>query len=270
MTVSRYGATTDRKRGLQRHALSANDRATILGEAPQPDDEKRLAEAAARLTEGLEKTVSSGQFKPFLAQPDKQRRYEHFLVLGGSGQKDGLSRLQPVNMTDWERERERGEFEQAARLYKPLSAAMSERFVSATHPDSTDPLVEVEKTTSLEDADLRAAARLKMFGRLTRIKTEWQPCSLLCKRFNIPEPSTTSGGSPPRTQRKSTNFAVFDFLATTPPRDQDTDVSGALQESSRTSSGPSVTSLNADTVHSDPVLEETPEDTSQVDNCCCI
>nr|CAD7426402.1 unnamed protein product [Timema monikensis] len=185
------GATMDRKRGLQRHALSANDRATILGEAPQPDDEKRLAEAAARLTEGLAKTVPSGQFKPFLAQPDKQRRYEHFLVLGEPGQKDGLSCLQPVNMTEWERERERGEFEQAARLYKPLSAAMSERFVSATHPDSTDPLVEVEKTTSIEDADLRAAARLKMFGRLTRIKTEWQPCSLLCKRFNIPEPSTT-------------------------------------------------------------------------------
>nr|CAD7207400.1 unnamed protein product [Timema douglasi] len=176
------------KRGLQRHALSANDRATILGEAPQPDDDKRLAEAAARLTEGLAKTVPSGQFKPFLAQPDKQRRYEHFLALG---KKDGLSRLQPVNMTEWESERERGEFEQAARLYKPLSAAMSERFVSATHPDSSNPLVEVEKTTSLEDADLRAAARLKMFGRLTRIKTEWQPSSLLCKRFNIPEPSTT-------------------------------------------------------------------------------
>nr|CAD7461141.1 unnamed protein product [Timema tahoe] len=378
------GATMDRKRGLQRHTLSANDRATILGEAPQPDEEKKLAEGAARLTEGLAKTVPSGRFKPFLAQPDKQRRYEHFLVLGVAGQKDGLSRLQPANMTEWEREREHGEFEQAARLYKPLSAAMSERFVSATHPDSTDPLVEVEKTTSIEDADLRAAARLKMFGRLTRIKTEWQPCRdhfrgsqeitieclqrimaedlqgiiveclltfedlqgimaedlqgitvedlqgimaedlqgimaedlqgitvedlqgitiecpqgitaeelhgiivkglweiaieglqaitvglsrgsfLSVARGSLLRISRELLGAPPRTQRKSTNFAVFDFLDTTPPRDQDTDVRGTLQESSLTISGPSVTPLDADTEHRVPALEETPEDASQL------
>nr|CAD7447131.1 unnamed protein product [Timema bartmani] len=335
------GATMDRKRGLQRHTLSANDRATILGEAPQPDEEKKLAEGAARLTEGLAKTVPSGRFKPFLAQPDKQRRYEHFLVLGVAEQKDGLSRLQPANMTEWEREREHGEFEQAARLYKPLSAAMSERFVSATHPDSTDPLVEVEKTTSIEDADLRAAARLKMFGRLTRIKTEimaedlqgiiveclltfedlqgimaedlqgitvedLQGITIECPQGITAEElhgiivkglweiaieglqaitvglsrgsflsvargsllrisrELLSSGAPPRTQRKSTNFAVFDFLDTTPPHDQDTDVRGTLQESSLTISGPSVTPLDADTEHRVPALEETPEDTSQL------
>ncbi|KAJ8983487.1 hypothetical protein NQ317_014947 [Molorchus minor] len=36
---------------------------------------------------------------------------------------------------------------------------------------------------------MRDAAKMKMFGLLTRITTDWCPCSILCKRFNVPEPS---------------------------------------------------------------------------------
>lgn len=48
-------------------------------------------------------------------------------------------------MTEWEREREKVEFEQAERLYRPISAVFNDdRFVSASQPDdSTNPLVEV-------------------------------------------------------------------------------------------------------------------------------
>lgn len=91
-------------------------------------------------------------------------------------------------MTEWEAERERAEFEQAARLYRPLSAAFSDRFVSASQPDdATDPLAPVARTVDV-DQDVKDAAKMKMFGRLTRRIGEWQPHSILCKRFNIPIP----------------------------------------------------------------------------------
>jgi G patch domain-containing protein 1 len=90
-------------------------------------------------------------------------------------------------MTEWEKERERIEFEQAAKLYQPLSGIMSDRFVSASQPeDMNSPLPTIKKDADT-DSDQRAAVKLKMFGRLTREESEWRPCSLLCRRFNIPE-----------------------------------------------------------------------------------
>lgn len=103
----------------------------------------------------------------------------------------GLLRLQPLSMLEWERDHERMEFEQASRLYRPMSDVMSDRFVSASQPDdSTNPMATVERTRPDADRDVIEAAKRKMFGRLTRERSEWRPTSLLCKRFNIPEPFT--------------------------------------------------------------------------------
>lgn len=44
-----------------------------------------------------------------------------FLIL------DLLPTIQPSSMTEWDKEHERSEFEQAARLYKPLSGIMNDR-----------------------------------------------------------------------------------------------------------------------------------------------
>lgn len=100
---------------------------------------------------------------------------------------DRLSYMQPLTMTEWEKERERVEFEQAARLYQPLSGIMSDRFVSASQPeDMNSPIPSVSKADD-SDCEKKAAAKLKMFGHLTREESDWRPCSLLCKRFNIPE-----------------------------------------------------------------------------------
>jgi len=46
-----------------------------------------------------------------------------------------LKDLQPLTMTEWERDRERLEFDRAASLYKPMSGAISNRFVSASSHD---------------------------------------------------------------------------------------------------------------------------------------
>lgn len=147
-------------------------------------------------------------FRPFVANPDKQKRYDQFLELCKSGEKSKLCDIQPLSMTEWEREHERVEFEQAARLYKPLTGSMGDRFVSGKHQDDLNPLKIVEKTKD-GDSELREAAAKKMFGKLTRQRIDWQPASILCKRFNIAEPRTRCVK---QEIEKKTKFSVFDYL----------------------------------------------------------
>jgi len=41
---------------------------------------------------------------------------------------DTFAALQPSTMTDWDKEQEKSEFEQASRIYKPLTGFMSDRY----------------------------------------------------------------------------------------------------------------------------------------------
>ncbi|XP_044764711.1 G patch domain-containing protein 1 homolog [Coccinella septempunctata] len=70
------------------------------------------------------------------------------------------------------------------------SSLWNDRFVTGAQDDeATNILAPVKKYESDHySKEMRDAAKLKMFGPLTRISEDWQPCSLLCKRFNVPEP----------------------------------------------------------------------------------
>ncbi len=46
-----------------------------------------------------------------------------------------LKDLQPPEMIEWEREREKMEFERASKLYKPMSNILASRFTSAKSHD---------------------------------------------------------------------------------------------------------------------------------------
>jgi len=82
------------------------------------------------------------------------------------------------------------------------------RFVSASQSDdSLNPQSTVEKTQH-GSSEMREAAKMKMFGKLTRRITSWNPCALLCKRFNVPQPSHCAISE---TKPKS-KFSVFDYL----------------------------------------------------------
>lgn len=92
-------------------------------------------------------------------------------------------------MTEWEKEREKTEFEQAARLYQPLSDDLACRFTSGSQlEDVHDLLTPVEKVIDPEVETMKNAVANKMFGAFTRKKYEWIPDKVLCKRFNVPEP----------------------------------------------------------------------------------
>ncbi|XP_061450252.1 G patch domain-containing protein 1 [Rhineura floridana] len=155
-------------------------------------------------------TTSSSDFKPFAKNPEKQERYENYIESLKHGKKDVLESCLDPSMTEWERGREQDEFSRAAVLYKPSSSVLSSRFTTAKHEDDTDK-VEVPRDEETAVDDKEAAAKMKMFGRLTREKFEWHPDKLLCKRFNIPDPYSESCivGLP---KVKRDKYSVFNFL----------------------------------------------------------
>ncbi|XP_014470799.1 PREDICTED: G patch domain-containing protein 1 [Dinoponera quadriceps] len=132
-------------------------------------------------------TDASDKRKLFLFDPDKQRRFEQYLTFLKSNEPNKLESIQPLSMTDWEREQERTEFEQAAELER--SNEFADRKVEP-------------------DDDKKQAVKMKMFGKLTRERSEWKPASVVCKRFNIPEPKVGCA----QVATKTTKFSVFDSL----------------------------------------------------------
>ncbi|XP_034249533.1 G patch domain-containing protein 1 homolog [Thrips palmi] len=214
-----------KKQGLGRHDLDARVRGSILDEplpkpaAPPTSDVRppvpqvlstSLAQSPLMASSDTIPLAGTSSFRPFISQPEKQARYERFLELTKYGQRDLLPTIQPASMTEWDKEHERSEFEQAARLYKPLSGIMNDRFVSASQSDdSLNPLIPVEKMKHGNE-EMRNAAKMKLFGKLTRTRGSWQPCALLCKRFNVPQPSCLPEMTQPG-QRPS-SFSVFDYL----------------------------------------------------------
>jgi len=130
-----------------------------------------------------------GAFKPFARNEAKQARYEQYLVCVANNRRDALPILQPKSMTEWEKERERVEFERASMLFKPMKGVIGSRFVSAGESEDADKGEEGLHTASDSEAgQARKAADMKMFGQLTRTVEEWHPAKLLCVRFNVAHP----------------------------------------------------------------------------------
>ena len=131
--------------------------------------------------------MSLSSFKPFSRDEMKQKRYDQYLVCIENNRRDALSLLQPKSMTEWEKEREKVEFERASMLFKPMKGVIGSRFVSAGGSEDND----VDQGLSTEDEEaktLRKAADMKMFGKLTRTSEDWHPARILCVRFNVPHP----------------------------------------------------------------------------------
>ena len=68
-------------------------------------------------------------------------------------------------MPDWERDREKVEFERASMLFKPLNFTMSSKFVSAGTSEEADKGDEKKEKVLTES---EKAVKMKLFGNLTR------------------------------------------------------------------------------------------------------
>ncbi|KAJ9627656.1 hypothetical protein H2203_002868 [Taxawa tesnikishii (nom. ined.)] len=138
--------------------------------------------AAAALSRG-----TSG-WMPYAEDENKRARYRAFLEIM-SGLRNGLpERAKGMANAEWETEMR--EFVQAALVFKPVTGLMASRFTSSSSApklanDAPDkPAVEEARKDPAEEA-----ARLGMFGPMTRSRVQFYPTRLTCKRFGVKPPA---------------------------------------------------------------------------------
>ncbi|KAJ6580975.1 hypothetical protein B0H19DRAFT_1113098 [Mycena capillaripes] len=146
-----------------------------------------------------------GGFVPFATNPTKQARYTAYLESqAGSDTPPPPPKPTPGQNVD-EFNKELEDYAKAALIFKPLSGAMAGRFTSATIVEHGPQMNEGLYTPSAEDlakkeAELQKveeekispkvhAARMGMYGPMTRETQPWQPARLLCKRFKVKDPN---------------------------------------------------------------------------------
>jgi len=196
----------------QRRSVLFPDQANreVKDEEPPP--------APVKLPDFLKGEIKTdGSFKPFARNPEKQKRYDQYRLCLENDSPEVLRSLQPRTMTEWEKEKEKLEFERASMLFQPMKGVIGSRFVSAGDSVTVDEgggTGEVVK----KDGGVEAAA-IGMFGALTRTKEEWHPARLLCVRFNVAHPyqfsdtSTTGTARPAKRETGVTNvFAALESV----------------------------------------------------------
>lgn len=218
--------------GLGRHDLKPEERGALLNETiakkPEVEVEKpkepedlqkklqdaaeakraRIQESAKRITELLNSkqfvSESNEKFLPFMGSAEKQARYDKFLTLKTSNEKEiekFLMDIQPLSMSSFDREMEKKEFMQAKRMYQPLDSLMANRFIKEADVQKEKAKL-VKKT---EDG--------KEVAVIQRTKVMWKPHKDLCKRFNVPEPF---GGmmfdEEEEKKRKKKSSSLFDYI----------------------------------------------------------
>lgn len=159
--------------------------------AQVPKIEKYVADAA--LSRG-----ASG-FMPYGDDLPKRSRYRAYLE-HQSGVSPSPPEIRPgMNKEDWLKELR--EFSSCAQIFKPMSGMMATRFTSST----AAPKVASDGSSSSEDLlskpapkpedPAEQAAKLGMYGPMTRSSSSWYPTRLLCKRFNVKPPAHVQPGS---------------------------------------------------------------------------
>jgi G patch domain-containing protein 1 len=152
-----------------------------------PSLDKDLAIAA------LQRGVSG--WMPYAEDEGKRARYRAFLELR-AGLRDVLpERKVGFTSDDWKNEM--NEFAQAAQVFRPMSGMMASRFTSSSRTfegsfnpgakNSDMPLL--TKSTPKPEDPAEAAAKMGMYGPMTRSTLPFYPTRLLCKRFNVKPPS---------------------------------------------------------------------------------
>jgi len=144
-------------------------------------------------------------FQPFISDSTKHDRYTAYLLSQADPTSSVPEMLKPLpeqRTEDFNKELE--DYAKAAAIFKPMTGAMAGRFTSAAiveqgpqvreglHTPSTEQLEKLEaEEKKREDEKMtpqQNAAKLGMYGSMTREVKAWQPARLLCKRFGLKEP----------------------------------------------------------------------------------
>ncbi|KAG6839878.1 hypothetical protein C0991_010860 [Blastosporella zonata] len=179
-----------------------------------PHTEPHIAQAALR------------GFQPFATDPAKQSRYNAYLQ--SQVATDPGPSLKPLpNQRIDEFNKEVEDYAKAALLFKPMSSAMAGRFTSAaivdhgpkiheglhtpTHEENARKEEERNKEEEENFSPKAHAARMGMYGPLTRETKPWQPAKLLCKRFKVRDPNPEPEVSVPTPAVPGSNWQQPEF-----------------------------------------------------------
>jgi len=165
------------------YALSEDERLKkLLAQVPRLDKET----AVAAITRG-----ASGA-APYADDEAKRSRYLSFLEWQAGFKSSPGARTPKMKDDDWLRELH--EFYNCARIFKPMTGFMASRFTtsSAAKPGSSSDggasNNSCSQTPTKPQDPTEEAAKLGMFGPMTRTVTEFYPSRLLCKRFGVNPP----------------------------------------------------------------------------------
>ncbi|KAI1141283.1 DUF1604-domain-containing protein [Hypoxylon sp. FL0543] len=170
------------------YALSEAERQQeLVRQIPELDK----ATAAAAIARG-----ASGGAAPYADDEAKRGRYRAYLEYAAGFSPSPPAKAPGASTEDWLRELH--EFRSCARIFKPMTGAMASRFTTSS---SSSKLVGGSSGTASSDQELLSkpapkpldpaeeAARMGMYGSMTRSTTDFYPTRLLCKRFNVRPPA---------------------------------------------------------------------------------
>ncbi|KAI1204971.1 DUF1604-domain-containing protein [Annulohypoxylon truncatum] len=173
-------------------ALSdAERRQQLLRRVPELDK----ATAAAAIARG----ASGGGSAPYADDEAKRGRYRRYLEWAAGFAAEPPAKAPDVSEEDYLRELH--EFRKCALIFKPMTGAMASRFTTSTSAsglkgngngngsgaDGNTDLVSRPPPKPADPAE--QAARLGMYGSMTRSTADFYPTRLLCKRFNVKPPA---------------------------------------------------------------------------------
>lgn len=151
------------------------------------------------LVPSLDKSIAAGAlakgatgWMPYAEDLDKRTRYVGFLELRAGLKADLPERTTGVSISDWVKELQ--EFAHAAEVFKPTTGIMASRFTSSSSTiqpgtnDATAAESTLRQPAPKPEDPAEQAARLGMYGAMTRTSFPFHPSRLLSKRFNVPPP----------------------------------------------------------------------------------
>lgn len=221
-----------------------NERPPKGFEASDEDRNRVLHDLIPRLdaevaTQALNRGV--GGWMPYAEDDEKRARYRAFLEIR-AGIREGLpERVQGMTKDDWVNEMH--EFARAAQVFKPVTGMMASRFTSSSsrsqrasdNLDSSGNGAVLLSQPPIKPGDpAMNAAKMGMFGPLTRSVKSFYPTRLLCKRFNVkppanvqPDPGDGSGKGASISSTAGTRFASagYQMQASGDPEKADPSVS---------------------------------------------
>jgi G patch domain-containing protein 1 len=227
-SVFEYLSEKDRER-LKNIAATGKTQPSASASTPAASSPSTSATITIPRTEPHIAQAALRGFQPFTSDPTKQARYTAYLL--SQAQQDSSAPQikpapgQPIDQFNKELE----DYAKAALLFKPMSGAMAGRFTSAAviehgpkikeglHTPSQEELAEKEQQEAQQAREAEEkispkahAAKMGMYGPLTREVVSWQPARLLCKRFGVKDPNPppdVEAAAPPKAGPSSAAFA---------------------------------------------------------------